>query len=80
MTNKLAIAMIWKGTRSLTSNFFHFVDYCVYHFPYAFIILSVLLSVLIGVWSVGNARMERDKLAYENYLLEMKIDSLNSLK
>lgn len=43
MTNKLAIAMIWKGTRSLTSNFFH-------------------------------------KLAYENYLLEMKIDSLNSLR
>ena len=71
-----ALLMIWRGHKALVRNFLRAADNAVIHYPYLFIILTVVLCTIIGVVNVGRARAERDHYGHEYYLMEQWCDSL----
>ena len=51
-------------------------DHAVRRYPWAFLVTTVLISVILCFFFVGKARSERDATSKRNYELQQKIDTL----
>ena len=52
------------------------MDHAVRRYPWAFLVTTVLISVILCFFFVGKARSERDATSKRNYELQQKIDTL----
>lgn len=51
-------------------------DHAVRRYPWAFLVATVLISVILCFFFIGKARSERDATSKRNYELQQKIDTL----
>lgn len=73
---KSGCVMIVKGIARIVWGLLRLVDVFVRRYPYAVVIVCIMLTVIVAAVCIGKARSERDALNKKNYQLQQKLDTI----
>jgi len=73
---KSGCVMIVKGIARIIWGLLRLVDVFVRRYPYAVVIVCILITVITAAVCIGKARSERDALNKKNYQLQQKLDTV----
>lgn len=68
--------MLCKCHAVIVRNLARAFDRSLHIYPYPYLFGVILISVVISIVNIGNARMERDTLTEKNWLLQQRLDTL----
>lgn len=71
--------LLIKGFAFLCFGFIHATNAFVRRYPYAVVIIVILVSFIVSMIEIGKARSERDALNKQNYELQQKMDTIQMI-
>lgn len=73
---KKGLALLGQGFVLLGKGIGRMTDNSIHKWPYAWLLILVLCGVTTCYYNLAKARLERDALNKQNYVLHQQIDSL----
>ena len=71
------LKLIAKGIWLTVGSIGRLLDACIRRYPYVWIAIILIASVVIAHVNIGKARAERDRLNKQNYELTQKVEKLS---
>ena len=79
MTIKDAFKQIIKCICVILVNTWHSINKAVYKYPWVFIIVISLASIILSAVNIGKARQERDSYNKHMISMQQKIDTMECI-
>ncbi len=79
MTTKDAFKQILKCTCVILINTWNSINKAVYKYPWIFIIVILLASIILSAVNIGKARQERDLYNKHMVSMQQRIDTMECI-
>ena len=79
MSTKDAFKQIFKCICIILVNTWNSINKAAHKFPWVFILLTIIISIVLSVLNIGKARQERDNSNKAMVQMQQKIDTMQCI-